>query len=133
MVAFVDLIRKDMTDGTRYILGKNEETGEDEIRLPNGNALNEEQTKEYMREFNAKKKAFTNRFRELDPTMSNYDAMNRAYADTQTGSGGPRTSGGQAGSSKSNPINPTGMTQAQINALPRGTWMQTPNGIRKKP
>ena len=133
MVAFVDLIRKDMTDGTRYILGKNEETGADEIRLPNGNALNEEQTKEYMREFNAKKKAFTNRFRELDPTMSNYDAMNRAYADTQTGSGGPRTSGGQAGSSSSNPINPTGMTQAQINALPRGTWMQTPNGIRKKP
>ena len=48
-------------------------------------------------------------------------------------SGGPSTSGGQAGSNSSNPINPTNMTQAQINALPRGTWIQTSTGIRKKP
>jgi hypothetical protein len=46
---------------------------------------------------------------------------------------GPSTSGGQAGSNSSNPINPTGMTQAQINALPSGTWIQTPAGTRKKP
>jgi len=125
MVAFVGEIRKDMHDGTKYILGKNEETGADEIRLPNGNALTEEQTKEYMAEFNRRKKAFTNRFRELDPTMSNYNAMNRAYADTQTGSGGPRTSGGQAGSSGA--VRPAGIPSTnniQLKVLPDGTQIQ---------
>jgi len=125
MVAFVDLIRKDMTDGTNYIMGKNAQTGEDEIQLPDGTALTQPQTEEYMRKFNAKKKAFTNRFRELDPTMSNYDAMNRAYADTQTGSGGPRTSGGQAGSSRA--VRPAGIPSTntiQLKVLPNGTQIQ---------
>ena len=131
MVGYIDLIRKDMNDGTNYILGKNA-AGEDQIQLPDGTALTQAQTEEYMRKFNAKKRAFTDRVKTLDPTMSNNSVFSIAYADTQTG-GGPSTSGGQAGSNQNNPMNLTGMTQANYNALPSGTWVQGPQGIAQIP
>jgi hypothetical protein len=128
MIGFIDTIRKNMNDGKKYILGKNKQTGVDEIQTPSGVALTQPQAEAYTAEFNRRSKLFTDRLRTLDPTMSNYNVMNMAYADTQTTNTGAGTGGGgQAGSNQNNPINPTNMTQAQLNSLPSGTFIRVPD------
>jgi hypothetical protein len=128
MIGFIDTIRKNMNDGKKYILGKNKQTGVDEIQTPSGVALTQPQAEAYTAEFNRRSKLFTDRLRTLDPTMSDYNVMNMAYADTQTTNTGAGTGGGgQAGSNQNNPINPTNMTQAQLNSLPSGTFIRVPD------